>query len=378
VSRLLLFLLLGLLLPASAHPLLQNAMWVVFAPDRVRVAVNVTLKEIVVAQQVAAEADGGYAGEALAAAAERHADYVRAHLELHADGQALAGRVEKVTPPAIFGGEPEQTLFQYELAYALPAGARPAAVRFTHAMLREFPYAAGQPWEVTYVLRLKRADRPEVATGLLRAQAPQEFPTGWAEATVGRSDPAQTFGDFLHHGVLHILTGYDHLLFVGALVLAALRFWEMFRVVAAFTLAHTLTLALSALTGFTLPDLVVEPVIAGSIVYVALENLIWPRHAQGRLRLAVAFGFGLVHGLGFAGGLREAMGDLGLGAMLTALAAFSLGVELGHLAVVLPLFGLLQLGVGRWDGPFRRAALRYGSVVISLAGVYYLLHALAA
>ncbi len=377
VLRILLFFLLSLL-PVSAHPLLQNAMWVVFAPDRVRVAVNVSLKEIVVAQQVAAEPDGGFDGEKLAAAADRNADYVLEHLVLRAGGQVLAGRAVKVTPPPIFGGEPEQTLFQYELEYPLPDGARPVTVRFEHSMLREFPYAIGQPWDVTYVMRLKRDDLPEVSTGLLRTQAPQDFPTGWADTTMVRVDHAQTFGDFLHHGVMHILTGYDHLLFVSALVLAALRFWEMFKVIAAFTLAHTITLATSALTGFTLPDLVVEPVIAGSIVFVALENIIWPRHAQGRLRLAVAFGFGLVHGLGFAGGLRDAMGDLGLGAMLTALAAFSLGVELGHLAVVLPLFGLLKLGDGQWDGPFRRAAVRYGSIVISLAGVYYFVNALAA
>ena len=372
-----LFLLAGLA-SAGAHPLIQNSMWVVFAPDRVRVALNVSLKEILVAQQVKEESGGGYNGDVLATAADKNADYVLQHLTLQADGQALAGKAVKVTPPPVFGSEPESVLFQYELDYALPAGTPPGKVRFEQAMLREFSYAPGQPWDVTYVMRLKRSDAPDVSTGLLRGQAPQDFPTGWGDAASVHVNHAQTFGDFLHHGVMHILKGYDHLLFVSALVLAALSFWEMFKVIAAFTLAHTITLATSALTGFRLPEYVVEPIIAGSIVFVALENIIWPTHAQGRLRLVVAFGFGLVHGLGFAGGLRDAMGDLGLGAMLTALAAFSVGVEVGHLAVVLPLFGLLKLGDVKWDGVFRRTAVRYGSIVISLAGAYYLIHALGA
>jgi hypothetical protein len=221
---------------------------------------------------------------------------------------------------------------------------------------------------------MRRTSAPGCCAGRRR----RIFPTGWGDATTVHVNHARTFGDFLHHGVMHILTGYDHLLFVSALVLAALSFWEMFKVIAAFTLAHTITLATSALTGFMLPAYVVEPIIAGSIVFVALENILWPTHAHGRLRLAVAFGFGLVHGLGFAGGLRAAMGDLGLGAMLTALAAFSVGVEIGHLVVVLPLFGLLKLGDVKWDGVFRRTTVRYGSIAISLAGAYYLIHALGA
>ena len=365
---------------AQAHPMLQNAMWVVFAPDRVRVAVNVSIKEIAVAQQMKEAPDGSLDDAALDAAAQKHADYVVSHLTLRTPDRNLAGHVDKVTPPVLFAGAPEQTFFQYEIAYLLPAGEHPQKVSFRQDMLREWPYAPGQSWDVSYVMRLKRSDLPDVSTGLLRAQATQDFPTGWsdpgAEPRTASVDHASSFTAYLQHGIMHILTGWDHLLFVTALVLATMTFWEMFKVIAAFTLAHTLTLAVSVLTGFRLPDLFVEPVIAGSIVFVALENIIFPQRTRGWMRLAVAFGFGLVHGLGFAGGLRDAMADLGTGAIVIALLAFSLGVEIGHQIVVLPTFGLLRLGTWKFEAPFRTAALRYGSIAISLAGGYYLFHAL--
>lgn len=373
-------LLLATTVAAQAHPMLQNAMWVVFAPDRVRVAVNVSVKEIAVAQQMTEAPDGSFDSTALDAAAQKHAAYVVNHLTLRVPEHDLAGRVEKVTPPVLFASAPEQTFFQYELTYPLPAGVPPQTISFRHDMLHEWPYAPGQSWDVSYVMRLKRSDQPDVSTGLLRAQAAQEFPTGWSEpgaqASVASPKHSSSFGAYLQHGVMHILTGWDHLLFVTALVLATATFWEMFKVIAAFTLAHTITLAVSVLTGFRLPEQFVEPVIAGSIVFVALENIIFPQRTHGWMRLGVAFGFGLVHGLGFAGGLRDAMADLGTSAIVIALLAFSLGVEIGHQVVVLPTFGLLHLGTWKFEAPFRAAALRYGSIAISLAGGYYLFHAL--
>jgi hypothetical protein len=175
---------------------------------------------------------------------------------------------------------------------------------------------------------------------------------------------------------MHILTGYDHLLFVSALVLGALTFWQLFKVIGAFTLAHTLTLALSTLDLVRLPSSIVEPIIAGSIVFVALENLLWPRRAQSRLRLVVAFGFGLVHGLGFAGGLLEAMAGLPALGMGVALAAFSVGVEAGHLAVVVPLFAITRVVRSRTAGEETAAWRRWASGAISLCGVYYFVGAL--
>ena len=358
----------------EAHPLLQNSMWIVFEPDRARVAINVSLQEIQVAQHWSPEADSLQSREEAEAAARKNSDYISSHLVLSVAGRLVPGRVTAVNSPPLFGGSAEQTLFQYELEFPWPDAQPPDRVTLRHEMLKEFSYAAGQPWDVSYVLRLKRSDRNAVSTGLLQSQKEQEFATGWGETALAAG--SVPFGEYLRHGVMHILTGYDHLLFVSALVLVTVSFMEMFKVIAAFTLAHTITLAVSTLTGFALPDLIVEPIIAGSIVIVALQNVFAPRRSHGWIRLGVAFGFGLVHGLGFAGGLRDAMGDLGLQAMIIALLAFSLGVEIGHQVVVLPLFGLLKLGDWKLSPAFRAGVLRYGSIVISIAGAYYLFAAL--
>jgi hypothetical protein len=357
---------------AIAHPLLQNAMWVVFEPERARVAVNVSLREIIVAQQLKADTSGG-----LDTAVAAHGSYLVQHLSLRLGGRELPGRVVNVTPPVLFGSEPEQTFYQYELEYPFgPGSSRPATITFLQTMLREFPYAPGQKWDVTYVVRLKRDDEPAVSSGVLNSAESQTFATGWNESATNSANRTSSFAAYFRHGVMHILTGWDHLLFVSALVLATATFWELFKVIAAFTLAHTITLATSVLTGFRLPDSIVEPLIAGSIIFVAVQNCFFPRRTRGAARLAVAFAFGLVHGLGFAGGLRDAMGELGTVAVVAALLAFSLGVECGHQMVVLPLFGMLRLGDRQWETSFRAGALRYGSAVIAIAGGYYFVHAL--
>ena len=351
-------------LVAHAHPNLQDAMWVQFEPQLVRVAVNVSLKELTVAQSVG--------GDALALAAERHGDYVLKHLVLSVGKNALAGKVIKLTPPP-YVADPEQTFFQYELEYPL-AGPMPEAVVFSHTMLAEWPYAVGTAWDVSYVVRAKRAGSSEVTSWLLRYSQPTAIATGAVQAAP--ADGWRTFREYLWHGVLHILTGYDHLLFVAALVIATLSFWEMVKVIAAFTLAHTITLVLSVFDIFRLPPFIVEPVIALSIVFVALENVLAPNRAHSRLRLAVAFGFGLIHGLGFAGGLRETMQGLPSTGLWIALAAFSAGVEIGHHIVVLPLFGALAFARRKLRGSSHAPILRYGSAVISCCGAYYLVVAL--
>ena len=150
-------------------------------------------------------------------------------------------------------------------------------------------------------------------------------------------------GAFLRHGIRHILGGYDHLLFVAGLVLAVVSIFDLLKVVTAFTIAHTLTLTLAVLDIVRVSHRIVEPMIAGSIVLVALQNLLWPTRARGWTRLGVAFGFGLFHGLGFAGGLLSAMEGMAGVAIVTAIAAFSFGVEIGHQVVALPLFGVLKI-----------------------------------
>ncbi len=140
---------------------------------------------------------------------------------------------------------------------------------------------------------------------------------------------ASILSSFLRLGVEHILTGFDHLAFLLVLLVASSGLRGLFGVVTAFTAAHSLTLALAAMDLVRLPPRGVELVIALSIAYVAAENL-WLR--RRRSPWAEAFGFGLIHGLGFAGFLGEAL--QGEPRWKLALLGFNLGVEIGQVAFV--------------------------------------------
>jgi hypothetical protein len=141
---------------------------------------------------------------------------------------------------------------------------------------------------------------------------------------------------------------------------------EVLKIVTAFTVAHSITLIASTLRPGLLPTAWVEPAIALSIAYVALENLL--ARAPGR-RWPIVFLFGLVHGLGFSSVLRE----VGLPArgLVASLLAFNLGVELGQLAVVSLLLPPLLLLARHRPFPFRRWGLRGGSAALALAGVVW-------
>jgi hypothetical protein len=108
-------------------------------------------------------------------------------------------------------------------------------------------------------------------------------------AWLDQTGSGSLFKAFFYQGIHHILTGYDHLLFISALVLAATTFWDLLKVVTAFTIAHTITLSLAAFNLVSLPQGVVEPFISASIVFVALQNVFWPSRARGWSRRGAAF-----------------------------------------------------------------------------------------
>ncbi|MEO0318003.1 MAG: hypothetical protein RL404_1680 [Pseudomonadota bacterium] len=155
-------------------------------------------------------------------------------------------------------------------------------------------------------------------------------------ATNSAAAHATATGFFLL-GVEHIATGYDHLLFLLALILCGGSLVQLLKIITAFTLAHSLTLGAAALDIVTLPSAMVEAVIALSIAYVAFENL-YPRYAVSR-RWAVSFLFGLVHGFGFSSVLKEI--GLPKDSLLLSLLNFNLGVEAGQLAAVVIVVPLL-------------------------------------
>ncbi len=182
---------------------------------------------------------------------------------------------------------------------------------------------------------------------------------------------------FLKHGIHHVLMGWDHLLFAAALIIALRSFWDIFKIIGIFTIAHSITVTVTALRGQPLfAAEVVEPVIAASIIFVALENIVLPRDGVSKRRLALAFGFGLIHGLGLGGALLENLSGLPGGTAGWAIAAFCIGVEVGHLCVVAPLSGVLKTGRDAGGEKFQRSVLFWGSILIALGGTYYLLAAL--
>lgn len=164
--------------------------------------------------------------------------------------------------------------------------------------------------------------------------------------TLASPAAAQSASSFFLLGVEHIATGYDHLLFLLALILCGGNLVQLLKIITAFTLAHSITLGAAALGLVHLPSALVEAVIALSIAYVAFENL-FPRFAISR-RWTISFLFGLMHGFGFSSVLQEI--GLPRDNLVLALLNFNLGVEAGQLvavAMVVPL--LIRLRKTRWE-----------------------------
>jgi HupE / UreJ protein len=165
-------------------------------------------------------------------------------------------------------------------------------------------------------------------------------------------------------GIEHILTGYDHLVFLLGLMLVGGRLRSLLVVITAFTLAHSITLGAAAFRLWTPSAAMIEPAIALSIAYIGIENWFVTDAAR---RWMITFPFGLVHGFGFAGALE----DVGLSAdqIPMALAAFNAGVEMGQLAVVgVALPAILWV---RSRHRLGLAVVRVTSVAITVAGVWW-------
>jgi hydrogenase/urease accessory protein HupE len=183
----------------------------------------------------------------------------------------------------------------------------------------------------------------------------------------GRAPPSSTsgsFGAFARMGVEHILTGYDHLLFLLGLVLIGGPIRSLIAAITAFTVAHSITLGVASLGVWSPSPHLVEPCIALSIAYVGVENW-FVDDARGRWR--ITFPFGLVHGFGFAGALHEIA--LPRPAIPAALFAFNLGVELGQAALLAALFPLVYLA--RKQNVWSRVGMRACTMAIALVGVVW-------
>jgi len=217
-------------------------------------------------------------------------------------------------------------------------------------------------------MSIERADGVVLAEELLSANS--DSVTIQRDAV--KAEPAtavsrSAFADFLVMGVKHIWTGYDHLLFLFGLLIVTRNFASSVKIITCFTIAHSITLAVATLSLVHLSSRIVEPLIAASIVYVGIGNLLRGDDPKGRWLLT--FAFGLIHGFGFASVLRE----LGVGAngssIAVPLVSFNLGVEIGQIVIaglVLPVIWKL-----RSNPSFVRRAVPVGSLLVALLGSYW-------
>jgi hypothetical protein len=349
--------------PAHAHKASDAYLTIDLRAEPATARWDIALRDLEQAIGLDADGNGEITWGELRARHGEIAAYAAARLTLTRGGSAC--RIEPGAQQVVEHGDGAYTV----LALALHCPARTPA---------------DAPWLLNYRLF---ADTDPLHRGLLQlvsASGSQTLvldPSAAAPYALdaGATGPWATLASYIGQGIWHIWIGLDHILFLVSLLLPAVlmrqgsgqarrwqavprfgdAFWDVLRVVTAFTVAHSITLALAALELVELPSRPVEAVIAASVVLAALNN-VYPV-IPGR-RWAVAFVFGLVHGFGFAG----ALGELGLppGAKALALLGFNVGVEIGQIAIVLVFLPLAYALRRSWF--YRRAVLVGGSIVIAL------------
>jgi hypothetical protein len=349
--------------PASAHKPSDSYLTVRVEDAAVRGQWDIALRDLEFAIGLDADGNGEITWGELRSKHAEIAAYALARLALRADGRNC--------PLAPIGHQVDShSDGSYAvLQFAADCGGRtPASIEIDYRLFFDLdPTHRG----------LLRYERGGVAqTGVLSPERPAlAFRAGEASALA-------QFLDYLREGIWHIWVGFDHILFLLSLLLpsvlvlnngewlAAQRFretfWDVFRVVTSFTIAHSITLSLAALSVIALPSRLVESTIALSVVLAALNNL---RPVVAERRWAVAFGFGLVHGFGFA----SVLADLGLpqGTLLLALVGFNAGVEVGQLAIVctfLPIAFAL-----RGTRFYRYLIFSAGSAAIAAVALFWLI-----
>ena len=269
-------------------------------------------------------------------------------ITIKVDGVVMAPEAMQIDIPGV-GDVATTRTSQLRFSVALPAGAK------------EIVFG----WDATYgPLYLIQAGVEKPYDGFLEGGA---LSTPIAISGGGQAGGWQTFVNYVPVGFVHIVPqGLDHILFVLGLFFLSARLGPLLWQISAFTVAHSIALALAALGYVSVPAAIVEPIIAASIVFVAVENLF--TSGLSKWRPFVVFGFGLLHGLGFA----SVLGKIGLpaGEFVPALIGFNLGVEGGQLFVVICAF----LAVGLWFGRkswYKPVIANGASVLIAIVGSYW-------
>jgi len=354
-----------LALPAAAHKASDAYLQIKSTDSGLSVRLDIALRDLDVALDLDADADGRLTWGEVKAAWPAIETYVLG-------GVRVAGCALRAVDRGLERRSDGAYAVLWLASDCIPSG-EPAIV---YALMREVdPTHRG-------IARLDLAGRPTVVRVLDPSLVAREAPSAQAAASAAASAVQEPRGAtaFLREGVHHILTGYDHVLFLLCLLLPSVmrrtpqgwqpveRLWQavlpVAGIVTAFTLAHSITLSLAALKLISLPSKFIEPAIAVTIVLAAFDNVrpIFRGH-----RGVVTFAFGLIHGFGFAGVLAEL--DLPTSQFAWALLQFNLGLELGQLMIVAAAAGALYLL--RRHRRYPAWAIRAGSLAAMLVGVLW-------
>jgi hypothetical protein len=283
-------------------------------------------------------------------------DVFRQRVSMTFDGMAAAPSAEYMVAPA--SDAASSPLATIRLLGDMPPGAR------------QFTWSYGWTF-ASYALSVRNGETSESTTEWLEGgQASAPFPLTAPPPAISRAGVAWRY---LLLGFTHIVPhGLDHMLFVLGIFLLSGRLRTVLAQVSAFTVAHSITLALSIYGVVAVPASVVEPLIAVSIAYVAVENILLSELKPWRI--ALVFTFGLLHGLGFAGALRE----LGLprSEFATALLTFNVGVEAGQLAVIAAAFAIVGWHWHRQTW-YRRRVVVPASLMIACTALYWTVERIA-
>jgi len=331
--------------PTSAHPSPFSYLDITVAPDRL--SGTLVMHAIDVAS-VLGMSDPTELGrqDVVTARADAIASMVTTRVAIETDGQPITWVIDTIRP---MPGQ-DAVGIAWHAATARPPGRLAVGARLV-------PEDAAHQTFVT-VYEDGRVTWQDV---LSRDRVQAEHYTGTRQGLMA------VMRRFVASGIHHIAIGPDHILFLVGLLLPGGRLLRLMGIVTAFTIGHSVTLVLAALSILTPPSHIVEPLIALSIVFVGADNLFVA--SRGRdIRVWVALLFGLIHGFGFASVLR----DMGLPATAlgVSLFAFNLGVELGQAVIVVVVASALGLLRQRMPAVATRVAT-VGSVVVLLAGVYW-------
>jgi hydrogenase/urease accessory protein HupE len=274
---------------------------------------------------------------------------VKSRLVLIADGQPVDLELLSVEP------RPDRQALSLELK--LNTGGKPNVLRIRCAL---FPY---QPEHQTFLNVYEEGSLVRQEIFSLDHQTIVYY-------TGGRQSWISVVEKFIPAGIYHIFTGPDHILFIVGLLLMGGTLLRLLSIVTAFTLAHSITLSLAALSVVNPPARLIEPAIALSIVYVGIDNLMVGKTGRD-VRAWIAFFFGFVHGFGFAGVLKEF--GLPREALGWSLFSFNFGVEIGQACIVIVVASLLA-ALRKRNPALSRRVMIVGSVCVIAAGAFWFIH----